>query len=77
MAAHRHDAAARAAHVAQQQLQDRRRADHLHAGRVLGPAQGVHDAPVRSRPEFAISGSATSRNCSCVQPQVSATISGV
>ena len=39
--AHRHDPAARPAHVAEQQLEDRGRADHLHAGVVLGPAERV------------------------------------
>ena len=34
-------------------------------------------AEVRSRPEFSQSASATSRNCSSVQPQMRATISGV
>jgi hypothetical protein len=34
-------------------------------------------APVRSGPELAIICSATSRNCSLVQPHTSATISGV
>jgi hypothetical protein len=41
--AHRHDPAARPADVAEQQLQDRRGADHLHAARVLGPAQRVDE----------------------------------
>jgi hypothetical protein len=39
--AHRHDPATRAADVAEQQLDDRAGADRLHAGRVLGPADGV------------------------------------
>ena len=43
VAAHRHDAAARAAHVAEQQLEDPGGADDLHAGRVLRPAEGVDD----------------------------------
>ena len=43
VAAHGHDAAAGPAHVAQQQLQDAGGADHLHAGRVLRPADRVDD----------------------------------
>ena len=49
--AEREDAAPRPADVAEQQLQDRRRADGLHAGRVLGPADRVadHRRPVGPR----------------------------
>src|ERR1043166_9693129 len=43
MAAHRHDAAAGTAHVAKQKLHDPCRANHLHAGRMLCPPDGVHD----------------------------------
>ena len=43
VAAQREDAAARPADVAEQQLQDRAGADHLHAGRVLRPADRVAD----------------------------------
>ena len=42
--AQRHDAAAGATHVAQQQLEDRRGADELRAQGVLGPAQRVGEA---------------------------------
>ena len=41
MPAQRQDPAARPAHVAQQQLDDRRAADVLHADRVVGPADRV------------------------------------
>ena len=41
MAAQRHDPAARATHVAQQQLEDRAGPDVLHAHAVLGPADAV------------------------------------
>ena len=44
MPAQRHDAAAGAAHVAEQQLQDRGAADELRAQGVLGPADGVGEA---------------------------------
>ena len=43
VAAQGQDAAAGPADVAQQELQDRGRADHLHAGRVLRPADRVAD----------------------------------
>ena len=51
VAAQGEDAAAGPADVAEQQLQDRRGADHLHAGRVLRPADGVADGAgaVRAR----------------------------
>ena len=78
VAAQGEDAAARPADVAEQQLQDRRRADHLHAGRVLRPADGVADRrrAVRAR-AFASSVSATFRNVSRGVPQTCSTISGV
>ena len=41
MAAQREDAAAGPPNVAEQQLQDRRRADVLHADGVLRPADGI------------------------------------
>src|SRR5207248_11576567 len=41
VAAKREDAAAGPPDVAEQQLDDRRRADDLHTGGVLGPADGV------------------------------------
>ena len=41
MASHGHDAAARPADVAEQELQDAPAADHLRAGGMLRPAQGV------------------------------------
>ncbi len=50
VAAQRQDAAARPADVAQQELEDRGGADHLHAGRVLGPADGVADGAGLLRP---------------------------
>ena len=43
VAAERQDAAARPSDVAEEQLQDRCRADDLHAGRVLREADGVAD----------------------------------
>ena len=43
MAAQREHAAARAADVAEQQLEDRAGADHLHAGGVLRPADRVEE----------------------------------
>ena len=43
MSAQREDAAAGTPDVAEQQLQNRRRPDDLHAGRVLRPADGVAD----------------------------------
>ena len=43
VAAHRHDAAARAPDVAEQQLDDRAGADHLHAEAVLRPADAVDE----------------------------------
>ena len=45
VAAQRQDAAARPADVAEQELQDRAGADHLHAGGVLRPADRVDRAP--------------------------------
>src|SRR6202044_925170 len=42
--AQRHDATARAADVAQQQLQDRGAPDELRAQGVLGPADGISEA---------------------------------
>ena len=45
VAAQGHDAAARPADVAQQRLQDRRRADVLDADGVMGPADGVAERP--------------------------------
>ena len=47
MSAHRHDAAAGPAHVAEQQLEDAGGADGLHAGGVLRPPDRVDD---RRRP---------------------------
>lgn len=47
MTAQRHDASAGAAHVAEQQLQDRAGADVLHTDTVLGPAHAVDE---RRRP---------------------------
>jgi hypothetical protein len=51
VAAHRHDAAARAADVPEQELEDRPRADDLHARGVLRPAHGVgeHRRPLAPR----------------------------
>ena len=43
MAAQRQNSAARAADIAQQQLQDRRGANDLHALGMLGPADGIAD----------------------------------
>jgi hypothetical protein len=43
VAAQRDDPAARTPDVAEQQLQDRRGADRLHAGRVLRPGDGVRE----------------------------------
>jgi hypothetical protein len=43
MAAQGQDAAARPPNVAQQALDDRRGADHLRAGRVVGPTDGIAD----------------------------------
>ena len=43
VAAHRHDAAAGTADVAEQQLQNSRRANHLHARRVLRPTNCIND----------------------------------
>ncbi len=43
MAAHRQDAAARTADVAEQELQDAPGTDHLRARGMLGPAQGVDE----------------------------------
>ena len=43
VAAHRHDAAAGPADVAEQELQDAGGADDLHAGGVLRPADRVDD----------------------------------
>ncbi len=43
----RQDATARTPDVAEQELNDRRRADHLRSRRMLGPPQGVGD---RTRP---------------------------
>ena len=44
MPAQRHDAAARTAHVPEQQLNDGGRADVLHAHRVLRPAHGIAES---------------------------------
>ena len=51
MPAQRHNPAAGPAHVAEQRLQDGRGPDVLHADRVLGPAQAVHErgGPVAAR----------------------------
>ena len=57
--AQREDAAARPADVAEQRLQDRRRADVLHAHRVLRPADRVAERLVRSGPELSVSSSQT------------------
>ncbi len=45
--------------VAQQQLEDRRGADELRAQGVLGPADRVAEAVVRSRPEFSVTARAS------------------
>ena len=78
VAAHRHDAAARAADVAEQQLEDRAGADHLHAGGVLRPADRVDE---RGRALAARSWRSACRRprgtCSCGMPQTRSTISGV
>src|SRR3989442_6847347 len=53
VAAHRHDAAPRPADVAEQQLQDTRRADHLHTRGVLGPPRSEeHTSELQSRPHL-------------------------
>ena len=77
MPAQGHDPAAGPADVAEQRLQDRRGPDVLHADRVLGPADGVAERLVRSRPELLANASATWANSSGGMPQISATISGV
>ena len=78
VAAQGQDPAARAADVAQQQLDDRGGADVLHADRVLGPADGVAEARSCARgPSSSHSASHTSRNSSRETPQVSSTSSGV
>ena len=67
MAAERHDPAARAAHVPEQELDDRRGADHLDADRVLRPADRVDERRRPSRPELSQSVSrrrGTPRRCS-------------
>ena len=78
VAAQGQDAAARPADVAEQQLQDRRRADHLRARGVLGPADGVTE---RGRALAAgVAGSARRRlrgSPPGEMPQTSSTISGV
>ena len=72
MPAQRQDAAAGAADVAQQQLQDRRGADVLHADRVLGPADGVDErAGALAARSCAPAPRTPRRNCSCGTPQVS------
>ena len=61
MAAQREDAAARAAHVAEQQLDDRRTADVLHPTECcVHPTEYTH-AVVRSRPLLAVTASHTLR----------------
>src|SRR5205823_6638589 len=51
VAAHRHDAAAGTADVAEQKLQDSRSPNHLHARRVLRPTNCINDCarPFASR----------------------------
>jgi hypothetical protein len=76
MAAQRHDAGARASDVAQQQLQQRRAADDLHAVGVLRPGHGIGDRGRASAPELSSRVCATRRN-SRGQPVTCSTISGV
>ena len=76
MAAQRHDPAARAPHVAEQQLQDRAGADVLHADAVLGPADAVDERRGAVAAGVLGQGPATSRNASVETPQVRETSLG-
>jgi hypothetical protein len=77
VAAERVHPAARTADVAQQELKHRRGADDLHAGRVLGPAQRVHDGADPLGVAVEVTTSATFRNWALGVPQIFSTISGV
>ena len=72
VAAQREDAAARAADVAEQQLDDRRGADVSARRRCAASSRPrSRSAEVRSRPEFSHSASATCRNARAGTPQIS------
>ena len=77
MASQGHDAAARAAHVAQQQLQDGAGADVLHTDAVLGPADAVDQCGGPLAPQFAVQASAELEERCREMPHACSTISGV